>query len=129
MDHAPKPYKRNVRVSELVRNELAKLVLRDVELTGGIITIMDVDVTEKLDYARVKVSVLPSSKAKEALGLLQGAAGHLQHDLLRKINIKPMPYLQFMIDDGVEVAANLEKVFIEGERQGKMDLGSETEVV
>jgi ribosome-binding factor A len=129
MDHAPKPYKRNVRVSELVRNELAKLVLRDVELTGGIITIMDVDVTEKLDYARVKVSVLPSSKAKEALGLLQGAAGHLQHDLLRKINIKPMPYLQFMIDDGVEAAANLEKVFIEGERQGKMDLGSETEVV
>jgi ribosome-binding factor A len=121
MEHAPKPYKRNVRVSELVRNELAKLVLRDVELTGGIITIMDVDVTEKLDYARVKVSVLPSAKSKEALGLLQNAAGRLQHDLLRKINIKPMPYLQFMIDDGVEAAAKLEKVFIEGEKEGLIE--------
>ena len=121
MEQPKKPYPRKTRVSELIRTELAKLILRDVELSGGIITVMDVDVTDKLDYARVKVSVLPSSKAKEALGLLQGAAGHLQHDLLRKINIKPMPYLQFMIDEGAEAAAKLEKVFIEGEAAGTID--------
>lgn len=121
MEHAPKPYPRKTRVSELIRTELAKLILRDVELNGGIITVMEVDVTDKLDYARIKVSVLPSSKAKEALGLLQGAAGHLQHDLLRKINIKPMPYLQFMIDEGAEAAAKLEKVFIEGEQGGAIE--------
>jgi ribosome-binding factor A len=122
MEQPKKPYPRKTRVSELIRTELAKLVLRDVELNGGIITIMDVDVTDKLDYARVKFSALPSSKAKEALGLLQNAAGRLQHDLLRKINIKPMPYLQFMIDEGVEVADKLEKVFIEGEQKGELEL-------
>ncbi len=121
MEQPKKPYPRKTRVSELIRTELAKLILRDVELNGGIITVMEADVTDKLDYARIKVSVLPSSKAKEALGLLQGAAGHLQHDLLRKINIKPMPYLQFMIDEGAEAAANLEKVFIEGEQTGAIE--------
>ncbi len=118
--HPQKPYPRKARVSELIREELSKLILRDVELTGGIITIMEVDVTDKLDYARVKFSTLPSSKGKQALGLLQNAAGRLQHDLLRKINIKPMPYLQFMIDEGAEAAAKLEKVFIEGEKTGEM---------
>jgi ribosome-binding factor A len=121
MDHSPKPYPRKTRVGELIRNELAKLIQRDVELTGGIITVIEVDVTDKLDYARVKFSVLPSSKSKEALGLLQNAAGRLQHDLLRIINIKPMPYLQFSLDEGIEAAAKLEKVFIEGERAGKID--------
>lgn len=121
MEQPKKPYPRKTRVSELIRTELAKLIQRDVELTGGIITVMEVDVTDKLDYARVKVSILPSSKTKEGLGLLQNAAGRLQHDLLRIINIKPMPYLQFMIDEGAEAAAKLEKVFIEGEKAGELE--------
>ena len=119
-----KPYKRKVRVSDLIQEELGKLILRDVELTGGIITITDVDVTDKIDYARVKISVLPSSKSSQALGLLQNAAGHLQHSLLRKINIKPMPYLQFMIDEGAEAADKLEKIFIAGENTGQLEKSS-----
>ena len=121
MQFPPKPYKRKVRVSELIQQELGKLILRDVELNGGIMTITNVDVTDKLDYARVKVSVIPASKEKEALGLLQDGAGRLQHNLLRIINIKPMPYLQFEIDKGQEAAAKMEKVFIEGEESGEIE--------
>lgn len=121
MDQPKKPYKRHERVSDLIQEQLGILILRDIELPGGIITITDVDVTEKLDYARIKVSILPTAKAKEGLGLLQNAAGHLQHDLLRKINIKPMPYLQFMIDEGAEAAAKMEKVFLEGEQSGELE--------
>ena len=120
MEQPKKPYPRKVRVAELIQQELGKLILRDVELDGGIITITGVDVTDKLDYARVKISVLPSSKAKQGLGLLQDHAGALQHNLLRIMNIKPMPYLQFTIDEGAEAAAKLEKVFIEGEKKGEI---------
>ncbi len=116
-----KPYKRKVRVAELIREELGKLMHRTVELPGGIMTITDVDVTDKLDYARIKVSVLPSSLERKALGLLQDGAGRLQHDLLRTINIKPMPYLQFAIDEGAEAAAKMEKLFLEGEKTGELE--------
>ena len=121
MNFPPKPYKRKVRVAPLLKEELAKIILRDIELPGGIITITDVDVTEKLDYARVKVSVLPSSLSQKGLGLLQDGAGRLQHDLLRILNIKPMPYLQFSLDEGAENASNLEKLFIEGEKSGEIE--------
>ncbi len=121
MQYPPKPYKRNVRVNELIQQELGKLILRDIELTGGIMTITGVDVTEKLDYARVKVSVLPASLERKALGLLQDNVGRLQHTLLRVINIKPMPHLQFEIDKGAEVAAKMEKVFMEGEASGEIE--------
>lgn len=121
MQFPPKPYKRKVRVAPLLQEELAKLILRDIELPGGIITITDVDVTEKLDYARIKISVLPSSLAQKGLGLLQDGAGRLQHDLLRILNIKPMPYLQFSLDEGAETASKLEKLFIEGEKSGEIE--------
>lgn len=121
MQFPQKPYKRKVRVAPLIQEELAKLILRDIELPGGIITVTSVDVTDKLDYARVKVSILPSSLSRKGLGLLQDGAGRLQHDLLRIINIKPMPYLQFSLDEGHERASDLEKVFIEGEKTGELE--------
>ena len=122
---APKPFKRNQRVSELVRNELAKLILRELEFPGALVTITEVDVTPKLDYGRVKVSVIPSSKAKDALGNLNYHRRDLQRSLLRILNIKPMPELSFEIDHGNEKAAEIEKAFIEGEKQGLIEKSEE----
>lgn len=108
-----KPYQRNERVSELIRKELGELILRSVEFPGAIMTIVEVDVTKKIDYARVHVSVIPSSKANEVLRILNSAKFSLQGDLLRKINIRPMPELSFIIDHGTEKAAEIEKIMIE----------------
>ena len=49
MEQPKKPYPRKTRVAELIHHELGMLIQRDVELEGGIITIMEVDVTDKLD--------------------------------------------------------------------------------
>ncbi len=108
------PYLRHERVSELIRKELGELILRELEFPGAIMTIIEVDVTKKLDYARIHVSVLPSQKADEVLKILSSQQRRLQGLLLRKINIRPMPELQFVLDHGLEKAAEIEKVFIEG---------------
>lgn len=108
-----KPYQRNERVSELIRKELGELILRELEFDGAIMTIVDVEVTKKIDYARVHISVIPSTKANDVLYVLNSAKRRLQGDLLRKINIRPMPELSFVIDHGTEKAAEIEKVFIE----------------
>jgi ribosome-binding factor A len=121
MNFPAKPYKRKVRVNELIREELGKLIQRNIEVPGAILTITDVDVTDKLDYARIKISVLPKDKERQALGILQDSTAHLQHDLLRIINIKPMPHLQFQIDEGSEYAAKMEKVFLEAEKSGELE--------
>lgn len=119
MEHSPHPYLRHQRVSELIRKELGELILRDLEFPGAIMTILEVDVTKKLDYARVHVSVLPSAKADEVLAILNSQRRDLQNKLLRKINIRPMPEVQFEIDHGAEKAAEIEKVFIEEERKNQ----------
>jgi ribosome-binding factor A len=108
-----KPYQRNERVSELIRKELGELILRQLEFPGAIMTIVDVEVTKKIDYARIHCSVIPSSKSDDVLRILRMAKFSLQGDLLRKINIRPMPDLSFIIDHGTEKAADIEKIMID----------------
>ena len=97
------------------------MILRDIELPGALITIIEVEVSEKLDRAVVNVSVIPSKQAKVALKLLTAKAGEFQHALIRKMNVRPVPRISFEIDHGPEKAATIEKLLIES------DLGTHEE--
>jgi len=104
---------RPLRSGNLIRDELAVMIEKDLEFNGALVTITEVEVDKKLETAKVFVSVIPSSSAKEALEILKAAQGELQHQLLKKINIKPMPRIYFEIDHGPENAAKIEKIILE----------------
>lgn len=103
---------RKDRVASLIREELGKIVLEELEFPGAIATLTEVEVEKKLDYAKVKVSVYPSEKADEVLREFVKRVGHLQHLLNRKLNIKPMPRISFVLDRGPELAARVEKALL-----------------
>lgn len=103
---------RPLRVGKLIKQELSKIILREIEFPGSLVTITDVEVDKKLENAKVMVSILPSSSAKEIFEKLKRGAGKLQHLLLKKINIKPMPRISFQIDHGPENAAHVEKLLM-----------------
>ncbi len=102
---------RSQRVESLIAEELGKLITREIEFpVGSLATIVSVDVDKKMDRAKVRVSVIPSSADESALKILNSHVGELQHLLLKKINIKPMPRIIFEIDHGHEHAAIVEKI-------------------
>ena len=103
------------RVQSLIQDQLSQIIGRELEFGGALVTIMEVDVDKKMERAKVRVSVIPADKEEDALRVLERSAGQLQHMLLKKINIKPMPRIMFEIDHGAENAAAIEKVFLEHE--------------
>jgi len=105
--------RRPLRVQSLIQEELSKIILRELEFPGALVTITEVDVNKKLDTAKVHVSVIPSSAAPKVLMELGRRAGDLQYLLLKKINIKPMPRIYFELDRGLENAAAVEKKLME----------------
>jgi ribosome-binding factor A len=107
---------RSERVGKLIREELSKMILREVELPA-LATITEVLVDKKLDGARVEVSVIPSAEGENVLKILNAEAGHFQYMLLRKINIKPMPRIFFDLDRGLENAARVEKLLKEEDKE------------
>lgn len=106
-------FHRPERVSDLIIEELNNLLIREVEIPGALITIMDAEVLKDLSRAVVKVSVYPTEKSEKVLKVLNKMRGRFQYLLLRKINIKPMPEIVFEIDYGQEKAARVEKKLLE----------------
>ena len=119
---------RPVRVSNLIHEELGRILVRELEFPGVLVTITDVDVTKKLDLARVRIAVWPSERSKEVLHGLQEARPVLQRLMMKKINIRPTPHLEFEIDHGNEKAAQIEKVALEIEQKGDLSQASSEEV-
>ena len=104
---------RSERVSKLIRKELAKIIIREVEFDDALVTITAVEVDKKLEHAKVSVSVIPSAHGAAALKELTKRTGALQYLLMKKINIKPMPRIAFALDHGVENAAKVEKLLLD----------------
>ena len=106
MHHRPE------RLGKLIREELSAIILRELEFAGAVVTLADVVVTDKLDHARVKISVWPSEMSREALKTLQDARRDLQYRLMKKIRIRTLPRIDFEIDHGTENAAAVEKALL-----------------
>ena len=103
-------------MGHLFRKELGEMLLREFEFAGALITLTEVEVSEDLAHAKAKISVMPHKAEKPVLAALKKMAGHFQHELNHKLNFKPMPRLMFVLDEGLERAAAIEKDLIEIEK-------------
>lgn len=112
-------FQRHQRVESLIREELNKIILRELEFSGALVTVTEVNAQKDLDYAAISISVIPTEKIKEVLAVLDKNRGRLQHLLLKTINIKPMPEIRFNSDEGLSRAAAMEKTFLEIEKKEK----------
>jgi ribosome-binding factor A len=107
MNHRPE------RVASLIREELSLLIVRELEFPDTLVTLTDVEVNKKLELAKVGVTVFPSEKADETMAVLKRSQGQLQRLLNHKLNIRPMPRIDFFPDHGPENAARVEKKLLD----------------
>lgn len=111
---------RKERLSNLIEEELSKLIVRELEFDGALVTITGVKLSEDADFADVTFSVLPSNKAKEVAQVFKQHAGHLQHLLIRKLSMRSIPYIRFEYDPGLDKAQKVEKILLEAEAKGEL---------
>jgi len=102
---------RKLRLDSLIMEELGKILVREVELEAGTLsTISYVDVSKDLTHAEVGISVIPTESSDKVMKELSRLQGEFQHLLNIKLNIKPMPKIEFKYDPGLEKAANIERL-------------------
>ena len=74
------------------------------------VSIIRVDTTGDLRYARVYVSALDKSREKEVLKGLKSASGFLRRELGRALQLRYTPELQFIADDSIQHGAHILEV-------------------
>lgn len=102
------PSQRMQRVRNLLRAEISTVMLRrlkDPRVTMA--TITDVDVAPDLKNARVYVSVYGErAHQEEAVEGLKSAAGFIRAELMKTLDLRPMPHLEFELDESLARGAH-----------------------
>lgn len=103
---------RNERLSSLIIEELNNLFLREMEFDGALATITYCEIEPDWEFAELGISVIPETKGEEIVELLNKKAPGFAYKLIRKVNIKRFPKLRFILDHGMEHAAEIEKALM-----------------
>ena len=106
------PSNRIGRINEEIQRELADQLrrLKDPRVSSGMVSIIRVDTTGDLRYARVYVSALDKSREKEVLKGLKSASGFMRRELGRALQLRYTPELQFIADDSIQHGAHILEV-------------------
>lgn len=106
-------YRRSERVGDLIKEEIASLMLhgeiKDPRI--GFVTITRVDLTPDFKEARVYFSQMGSSKdrAKSEDGL-NSASGYIRRHLAKSLDLRHIPKVTFHFDESLEYSERIEKV-------------------
>lgn len=107
---------RNLKIASLIEHELSQLLVREIEIPGAVLTVTDVIVAEDLLHAKVKIAIIPYDKEIEVYEELNRSRSRLEHIIFKKINIRPFPKFEFLIDSPEEKL----KINQKGKRKGQV---------
>ena len=105
---------RILKINKLIKQELGKIILTNVDFSKNVIlTITKVDTSADLRYADVFISVLPDEMSVEIEKELKEIIYFIQGKLNKKLFMKPLPRIKFVIDRSGEYVEKIGKIIEE----------------
>ncbi|MEA1937114.1 MAG: 30S ribosome-binding factor RbfA [Patescibacteria group bacterium] len=102
---------RIAKVNKLIKREAGKIILVEADFPRDIIlTITKVESSKDLRYADIFISVLPTDKEIEIMELLKEEIYFIQQKLNKKLYLKPLPRIRFVIDKSGENVSRIEEL-------------------
>lgn len=108
------PYKRSQRVSDLLRKEIADIImnkLKDPRI--GFTTVTGVDVTDDIKIAKVFVSILREEERNTSIEILNSAKNFVRSELSKRLRMKFIPTIEFRLDTSIEYGDRIERLLKE----------------
>jgi ribosome-binding factor A len=104
---------RRLRVQDLLREEISLIIQRELHDPGlGFVTVVEVKMSEDLKTGKVYVSIFGDDEAqKDTLEALKRSKGYIKFLLGKRITLRYIPDLMFLIDDTIERAQRIEEIF------------------
>jgi ribosome-binding factor A len=105
---------RQKKVSRLIQKEIADIFLKErSELAHGrILSVTKVRISPDLSFAKIYISIFPSTGQEEFIKSIQDNSPKLRFEMGRKIGrqLRIVPEIAFFIDDSLDYIDNIEKL-------------------
>lgn len=102
---------RIVKLNKLIKEHLGEIFQRELSIKPGVfLTIAKVDTSVDIRYTRVSISVFPYKEADYVMKTLSKEIYQIQGALNKKLKMRPLPRLEFVLDSTEEEADKIEKI-------------------
>ena len=112
--------KRIERVNQLIKKELSRIILREIDFPCNIlVTLTRVDTSPNLIEAKVFLSTFPENNAQETMEILNKNIYAIQQSLNKRLIMRPMPKIMFREEKEVREAGRVEEILAKTKRDCK----------
>jgi ribosome-binding factor A len=107
--------RRRRQVGSILREELSGIIQRELKDPRlGFASILRVEISPDMSFARVYISVFGSHEEQEAsIEALEHASGFIRHQLAPRLSLRTIPRLRFVLDRSMEHAENISRLLAE----------------
>lgn len=88
---------RIARINELIKQELGKIIQQELEFDNALMTIINIETSSDLGYAKAQISILPENKKGQVLQKLNSNIFHIQQRLNKKLKMRIVPRIEFKL--------------------------------
>ena len=103
---------KNIRINSEVQREMSSIIREDLKdpRIHPMTSVMAVEVTPDLKFAKIFVSVLGKDEAQEkTMEGLKKSASFARHQLAKRMNLRNTPELTFVLDTSIEYGVTMSK--------------------
>lgn len=103
---------KNIRINSEVQREMSSIIREDLKdpRIHPMTSVMAVEVTPDLKFAKIFVSVLGNDEEKEkTMEGLKKSASFARHQLAKRMNLRNTPELTFALDTSIEYGVTMSK--------------------
>ncbi len=103
---------KNIRINSEVQREISQIIREEIKdpRVHPMTSVMAVEVTPDLKFAKIFVSVLGSEEEKEkTMEGLKKSASFARGQLARRMNLRNTPELTFILDNSIEYGVTMSK--------------------
>lgn len=102
------------KVNELIKRELGKVILKEIDFPRNIlVTITGVETSGNLQQSKIFISVIPEKETTNALKILGKEIYNLQQILNHRLVMRPVPKIRFFEDKELKEAEKIDKILDE----------------
>lgn len=103
--------KRISRVNRVIKEELSKILLKEVDIRKEIImTLTRVDTSSNMACSKIYFSVIPEENTEEVSQILNSNIYEIQHLLNKKLKMRKVPKIVFVWDKSAGNARRVEEL-------------------
>lgn len=103
---------KNIRINSEVQREMSRIISEEIKdpRVHPMTSVMGVEVTPDLKYAKIFISVFGSEEEKQkTMEGLKKSASFARGQLAKRMNLRNTPELTFILDHSIEYGVNMSK--------------------